>query len=105
MTEVAAQLKDSQLKDWRFSIDGEGIAWAIFDREGESANSLGRRPIEELNAIIERVEPRKSVLSRATRGRRCVALQSLLEPAIELRRRNASVPRRMRLDNRRHQLV
>ena len=51
MTEVTAQLKD-----WRFSIDGEGIAWAIFDREGESANSLGRRPIEELNAIIERVE-------------------------------------------------
>ncbi len=46
----------SQLKDWRFSIDMEGIAWAIFDREGESANSLGRRPIEELNAIVERVE-------------------------------------------------
>ena len=51
MSEVTAQLKD-----WRFSIDGEGIAWAIFDREGESANSLGRRAIEELNAIIERVE-------------------------------------------------
>lgn len=46
----------AQLKDWRFSIDGEGIAWAIFDREGESANSLGRRPIEELLAIVERVE-------------------------------------------------
>ncbi len=45
-----------QLKDWRFSIDGEGIAWAIFDREGESANALGRRPIEELMAIVERVE-------------------------------------------------
>ncbi|MFN0219501.1 MAG: 3-hydroxyacyl-CoA dehydrogenase NAD-binding domain-containing protein [Hyphomicrobium sp.] len=44
------------LKDWRFSIDGEGIAWAIFDREGESANSLGKRPIEELLAIVERVE-------------------------------------------------
>ncbi len=46
----------TQLKDWRFSIDGEGIAWAIFDREGESANSLGRRGIEELQAIVERVE-------------------------------------------------
>ena len=46
----------SQLKDWRFSVDGEGIAWAIFDREGESANSLGRRPLEELAAIVERVE-------------------------------------------------
>jgi 3-hydroxyacyl-CoA dehydrogenase/enoyl-CoA hydratase/3-hydroxybutyryl-CoA epimerase len=49
-------LEMSQLKDWKFSIDGEGIAWAIFDREGESANSLGRRPIEELGAIVERVE-------------------------------------------------
>ena len=46
----------SELKDWRFSVDGEGIAWAIFDREGESANSMGRRPIEELSAIVERVE-------------------------------------------------
>jgi 3-hydroxyacyl-CoA dehydrogenase / enoyl-CoA hydratase / 3-hydroxybutyryl-CoA epimerase len=46
----------TQLKDWRFSIDGEGIAWAIFNREGESANSLGKRPIEELMAIVERVE-------------------------------------------------
>ena len=46
----------AQLKDWHFSIDGEGIAWAFFDREGESANSLGRRPIEELQAIVEKVE-------------------------------------------------
>jgi 3-hydroxyacyl-CoA dehydrogenase/enoyl-CoA hydratase/3-hydroxybutyryl-CoA epimerase len=45
-----------ELKDWRFSIDGEGIAWATFDRESESMNSLGRRPIEELGAIVERVE-------------------------------------------------
>ena len=45
-----------QLKDWKFSIDGEGIAWAIFDREGESANSLGKRPLEELAAIVGKVE-------------------------------------------------
>jgi 3-hydroxyacyl-CoA dehydrogenase/enoyl-CoA hydratase/3-hydroxybutyryl-CoA epimerase len=44
------------LKDWRFSVDGEGIAWAVFDREGESANALGRRPLEELMAIVEHVE-------------------------------------------------
>ena len=36
------------LKDWRFSVDQWGIAWAVFDREGESQNSLGRRPLEEL---------------------------------------------------------
>ena len=46
----------STLKDWRFSIDPQGMAWAIFDREGESQNSLGRRPLEELGAIVERVE-------------------------------------------------
>jgi 3-hydroxyacyl-CoA dehydrogenase/enoyl-CoA hydratase/3-hydroxybutyryl-CoA epimerase len=56
MSEATAVSNPSQLKDWRFSIDGEGIAWATFDREGESANSLGRRPIEELDAIIERTE-------------------------------------------------
>ena len=44
------------LKDWKFSIDQEGIAWAVFDREGESANSLGRRPIEELGQIIAFME-------------------------------------------------
>ncbi|MGI9522384.1 MAG: 3-hydroxyacyl-CoA dehydrogenase NAD-binding domain-containing protein [Hyphomicrobiaceae bacterium] len=42
-----------ELKDWRFTIDTEGIAWAIFDREGESANALGRGPLEELGKIVE----------------------------------------------------
>jgi len=46
----------SSLRDWRFSIDEQQIAWAIFDREGESQNALGRRPLEELGLIIERVE-------------------------------------------------
>jgi 3-hydroxyacyl-CoA dehydrogenase/enoyl-CoA hydratase/3-hydroxybutyryl-CoA epimerase len=44
------------LRDWRFSIDHQGIAWAVFDREGESQNSLGRRPLEELAMVIERAE-------------------------------------------------
>ena len=44
------------LHDWRFSIDYEGIAWAIFDREGESMNSLGRHPTEELGEIVKAVE-------------------------------------------------
>src|SRR6185295_14929751 len=44
------------LRDWRFSTDLQGIAWAVFDREGESQNSLGRRALEELGAIVERVE-------------------------------------------------
>ncbi|HET9274121.1 MAG TPA: 3-hydroxyacyl-CoA dehydrogenase NAD-binding domain-containing protein [Methyloceanibacter sp.] len=44
------------LHDWRFSVDFEGIAWAIFDRQGESMNSLGRRPTEELGEIVKTVE-------------------------------------------------
>lgn len=51
---TAADLPD--LKDWRFDVDFEGIAWAVFDRENESANALGRRPLEELARIVERVE-------------------------------------------------
>ncbi|MFM9940360.1 MAG: 3-hydroxyacyl-CoA dehydrogenase NAD-binding domain-containing protein [Hyphomicrobiaceae bacterium] len=46
----------ASLKDWRFTIDTQGIATAIFDREGQSQNALGRRPLEELMAIVERVE-------------------------------------------------
>ena len=44
------------LKDWRLSIDQEGIGWAVFDREGERVNTLSRRAIEELGAIIGRAE-------------------------------------------------
>ena len=28
-------------------VDVEKIAWAVFDRAGESVNSLGQRPLEE----------------------------------------------------------
>jgi 3-hydroxyacyl-CoA dehydrogenase/enoyl-CoA hydratase/3-hydroxybutyryl-CoA epimerase len=44
------------LRDWRFSVDMQGIAWAVFDREGESQNSFSRRALEELGAIVESVE-------------------------------------------------
>ena len=44
------------LQDWRFTIDFEGIAWAVIDREDESMNSLGRRATEEFGEIIQAVE-------------------------------------------------
>ncbi len=56
----------SGLRDWRFSIDPQGIAWAVFDREGESQNSLGRRPLEELATIIEHAE--KAAREKTIRG-------------------------------------
>jgi 3-hydroxyacyl-CoA dehydrogenase/enoyl-CoA hydratase/3-hydroxybutyryl-CoA epimerase len=49
-------LDPASLKDWRYELDREGIAWATFDREDASANALGRRPLEELGAIIEEAE-------------------------------------------------
>jgi 3-hydroxyacyl-CoA dehydrogenase/enoyl-CoA hydratase/3-hydroxybutyryl-CoA epimerase len=54
------------LRDWRLSIDLQGIAWAVFDREGESQNSLGRRALEELGTIVERVE--QGARDRSVRG-------------------------------------
>src|SRR5450631_2399240 len=56
----------SSLKDWRFSVDQWGIAWAEFDREGESQNSLGRRPLEELAEIVSKVE--EGARTREIRG-------------------------------------
>ena len=44
------------LHDWRLSLDFEGIAWALIDREGERMNSLGRRPTEELGEIVKWLE-------------------------------------------------
>jgi 3-hydroxyacyl-CoA dehydrogenase/enoyl-CoA hydratase/3-hydroxybutyryl-CoA epimerase len=55
------------LRDWRYSVDRQGIAWAVFDREGESQNSLGRRALEELGAIVEEVE--RAARDPAVRGR------------------------------------
>ncbi len=54
------------LNDWRLNVDVEKIAWATFDREGESANALGRRPLEELATIIDWVEKRAA--EKAVRG-------------------------------------
>ena len=51
---MATTLPD--LQDWRFTVDFEGIAWAFIDRKGESMNSLGRRPSEELGEIIKAIE-------------------------------------------------
>src|SRR5215831_18689950 len=44
------------LHDWRLSVDYEGIAWALMDREGERVNSMGRRLTEELGEIVKWTE-------------------------------------------------
>ena len=51
---MAADL--ANLKHWEFHIDVENLAWATFNQEGQSQNTLGRATIEELEAIVSRVE-------------------------------------------------
>ncbi|MEO1693698.1 MAG: 3-hydroxyacyl-CoA dehydrogenase NAD-binding domain-containing protein [Pseudomonadota bacterium] len=46
----------SDLRDWSVDLDQEKILWATFDRAGESANALGRRPLEELGRIVDALE-------------------------------------------------
>src|SRR6185295_11266850 len=56
----------TSLIDWRYSVDRQGIAWAVFDREGESQNSFSRRALEELGAVVEAVE--RGARDRTIRG-------------------------------------
>jgi 3-hydroxyacyl-CoA dehydrogenase/enoyl-CoA hydratase/3-hydroxybutyryl-CoA epimerase len=53
---LASQPGELAFRDWHFSVDQEGIGWAVFDREGQSANALGTRPLEELSAIVDWAE-------------------------------------------------
>jgi 3-hydroxyacyl-CoA dehydrogenase/enoyl-CoA hydratase/3-hydroxybutyryl-CoA epimerase len=56
----------TNLKHWRFHIDFENLAWAIFDQAGQSQNTLGRDTVEELEAIVSRVE--EAARDKSVRG-------------------------------------
>ena len=53
MQDVSSEAGLRGLRDWHFQIDHERIAWALFDREGETVNALGARPLAELAMIVE----------------------------------------------------
>ncbi|NJM33584.1 MAG: 3-hydroxyacyl-CoA dehydrogenase [Rhodomicrobium sp.] len=44
------------LKHWRFEIDFENIAWAVFDQAGESTNTFGTETTKELEQIVSAAE-------------------------------------------------
>lgn len=44
------------LKHWRFEIDFENIAWAVFDQDGASTNTLGTSTTTELAEIVAATE-------------------------------------------------
>src|SRR5690606_1969364 len=41
------------LTHWRYTKDGEGIVWLIFDRAGQSTNTLSEEVLVELNLVLE----------------------------------------------------
>ena len=41
---------------WQLEIDAEGIAWASFDKAGESANSLSSAVMNELGLMLDRLD-------------------------------------------------
>ncbi len=41
---------------WQLEIDAEGIAWATFDKAGESANSLSSAVMNELGQLLDRLD-------------------------------------------------
>ncbi len=53
---------------WQLDLDADGVAWLTFDRQGGSANTLGRAVMEQLDtrlAEIERARPRAVVVASA----------------------------------------
>ncbi len=49
----------SPYQDWRVTRDQDDVAWAILDKAGSSANTIDERVLEELNAILDRLEQRR----------------------------------------------
>ncbi len=68
MTEAASF---GSYKNWRIETDLDEIAWLILDREGESANSLSRAVLQELEDIVgvlEKASPKGLVLRSGKPG-------------------------------------
>ena len=58
-------------KAWRVTRDRDDVAWAILDKPGSSANTLDTRVLEELDAILDRLDqlrPKGLVIRSAKRG-------------------------------------
>ncbi|HQZ13803.1 MAG TPA: 3-hydroxyacyl-CoA dehydrogenase NAD-binding domain-containing protein, partial [Devosia sp.] len=45
-----------ETKNWRFSLDLEGIGWLTIDTEGAPVNTLGRETLAELERLVGRFE-------------------------------------------------
>lgn len=54
-------MTDIILKHWTYYLDSEKIAWAIFDKQSASVNTLDTETLEELEAIIQGTESNESI--------------------------------------------
>ncbi|KAA9132020.1 hypothetical protein F3N42_07570 [Marinihelvus fidelis] len=64
-------MSDNGYRHWRLDSDLDGICWLSLDREGESANSLSREVLTELERIVGQLEaepPIGLVLQSAKKG-------------------------------------
>lgn len=46
-------MKNLNLQHWHFDIDADGVAWATFDKAGESTNSLSSAAMDELSQLLD----------------------------------------------------
>ena len=49
-------MSNSEYENWRIEFDLDQVCWLTIDRAGESSNSLSRAVMEELDAIVTRLE-------------------------------------------------
>lgn len=57
----------SVYQHWQLEVDGDGVAWATFDKAGESANSLSSVVMQELSLILDQLDtyPPKGLIFRS----------------------------------------
>ena len=64
-------MSEQEYRNWRLDDDLDGVCWLTIDRAGESANSLSREVLTELEQIVttlEKERPRGLVLQSGKKG-------------------------------------
>ena len=67
----AASAGANPYRNWRVTRDKDDVAWAILDKPGSSANTLDASVLEELNALLDRLDqlrPKALVIRSGKRG-------------------------------------
>ena len=56
-----------ELKHWRLEREPAGLAWLIFDKAGESTNTLSAEAMRELGLVLDELdrEPPKALVIRS----------------------------------------